>query len=367
MRRALLLSSLLAALAGAAGGTVGGCGGGGRRPASDRFGANAQFLLVQPPDRWGAQLDAMAGAGVGIVRSDAYWDVLEPAAPAGGSHAYRWQQADAIVSALARRGLRWLPTLGFSARWAASLPGQVLSAPRDPAAYAVYAAAVARRYGPAGDFWPAHPRLRREPVTEVEVWNEPNQATFWMPRPDPAAYARMLLAASRAVRAAAPGVRVMVGGLSGDAAGFLRAMHRATPGLRGSYDAVAQHLYAPTSELAIGEVAKLRRALIDLGEASVPIDITEAGWPTRGNDGFIVPDAARGAFLADLAARVARGDCGITRLVAYAWVTRERDPADAQDWFGLYDRAAHANASGRAYAAAARRLASARPVAASCP
>ena len=45
--------------------------------------------------------------------------------------------------------------------------------------------------------------LRRYPeVRAVEVWNEPNLARFWAPRPDPERYAMLLRAAFAGVRAA---------------------------------------------------------------------------------------------------------------------------------------------------------------------
>ena len=74
--------------------------------------------------------------------------------------------------------------------------------------------ALARRYGRGGSFWKAHPRLPYEPITDYEVWNEPNFGRLWCPKPDPGAYARLYLAARSAVQAVDPKALVLVGGLA---------------------------------------------------------------------------------------------------------------------------------------------------------
>ena len=54
-------------------------------------------------------------------------------------------------------------------------------------------AALVQRYGSGGTYWPDHPDVPRLPVIDFEVWNEPNFAAFWCPRPQPARYAKLLL------------------------------------------------------------------------------------------------------------------------------------------------------------------------------
>ena len=45
----------------------------------------------------------------------------------------------------------------------------------------------------------------------------------------------------------------------------------------------------------------------------LPIEITEFGWTTSGNSGYVVPEQTRASYIAAFADTVARGDCGVGR------------------------------------------------------
>ena len=153
-----------------------------------QYGVNAQYLFTTAPqDQWGRQLDAMRATGLKVVRQDAEWAGVEPQPPAGGRHAYHWEQLDAIAGELARHGLRWRPIVDYSAPWAAAAEGNTKSPPRDDAAFAAYAGALAARYGAGGSFWRAHPGLPNLPVTAFEIWNEPDCPRSGARRPTPRA------------------------------------------------------------------------------------------------------------------------------------------------------------------------------------
>src|SRR5439155_16083437 len=91
-------------------------------------------------------------------------------------------------------------------------------------------------------------------VAAWEVWNEPNIAAFWSPKPDPVLYARLLAAAAAAIRETDPHALVLSGGLAtaSDRSNgrtiapetFLAALYRR--GVRHTFDAVAVHPYAYT-------------------------------------------------------------------------------------------------------------------------
>src|SRR5581483_907703 len=110
-------------------------------------------------------------------------------------HRYNWTLDDLIVSSLAAHGLRWLPIIDYSTPWARSAPNQIHSPPRSAGDFATYAAAVVSRYGPGGSFWLENPGLKPLPVLTYEIWNEPDNGTFWYPSPNPAAYASLYGAA----------------------------------------------------------------------------------------------------------------------------------------------------------------------------
>ena len=172
--------------------------------------------------------------------------------------------------------------------------------------------ALAERYGPGGSFWSAHPDLPYDPVTTYEVWNEPNLATFWCPRPDPAAYARIYLAAHQAIHAADPEATVLLGGLAPVTASepqeaptkmavgdFLARAIQEQPGLPEAVDAVAVHPYAPTPGAVLRTVVWFRKALSGAGLGVVPMSVNEFGWPTRGSEGPLAPvaEATRARYI----------------------------------------------------------------------
>src|SRR3954447_195960 len=208
----------------------------------DFGGVNAQWVFWAPTQAsWGPHLDAMAAGGVRVVRSDATWRSAEPVPPVHGRHVYVWAPFDAIVTALARRGLRWQPVLAYSTLWGSSVAGEEHAPPASTATYAAYAGAFAARYGAGGAFWQAHPELPARPVRTYEIWNEENLAYYWKPAADAAAYADLYAAARAAIKGADPAGVAMVGGLSpgSDPSRYVEAMLAARPELRGRLDAVA--------------------------------------------------------------------------------------------------------------------------------
>jgi hypothetical protein len=346
--RALALAACLA---------LAGCGGGGKKEGSVKrsefFGMNAQYVLDGPEDSWDQHLAVMEHEGIGVVRYDALWDTAEPVAPVGGRHTYEWGMFDAVAEHLARHHLRWLPVIGYSAPWAGEPPGERFAPPRD-ADFTAYAAAFATRYGPDGSFWRAHADLPRLPVDLVEIWNEPDTARFWSSR-DPVRFASLLSLSAEAVKAAAPGVKVMLGGLTPGGLGFLRAMYAARPDLAHEVDAVGSHPYAADARGVVDNVAALRDTLRSLGQGRTPIYVTELGWPTRGDTGFVTADTTRGALLVDSARRLRASGCGVAGFFPYTWLTLERAPDDAEEYYGLYDVKVKASQAGQAYAEAIRR------------
>ncbi len=320
-------------------------------PARTSWGASVNRLFENPAlaVTTGAQLAALAATGATLARSDALWEETEPAAPVAGRHRYDWGFDDLTAASLAAHHLRWLPIIDYSPSWAQSLPGQEHSPPRPVADYAAYAAAFAARYGPGGTFWSAHPMLPAEPVEAIEIWNEPDNGTFWFPHPDPAAYAQLYLAARDAIRAAAPEVRVLIGGLSAPLT-FLPAVLHAQPGLAGQLDGVAIHPYGPSPLAVVGHVIAVRRLMESLGLGAVPLYVTEFGWttsPAHAHD--YMPAASRPAALSATLAVLGRLRCGLAAVVLYTWVSERQDPASSAQWFGISPPAGGASLDTQAF------------------
>lgn len=363
--RALLLSSCAALLLAPSAAT-------GReapvRP--DAFGINNGVLW---PDGLGElptarHADAIGRTGLASVRAIPYWDQIEPQAPnpRTGEHTYDWTRPDAIARHLARNGLRWDALLGFSTPWGGEVPGTTGGAPRI-GPFVSYATAVARRYGRDGEFWRRNPDLPYVPMTQFQVWNEPNLSGSVLAI-RPTHYADLYLAVRRALLEVDPHARVAIGGLvhsarsgTGNAAGFLQDMFAARPALAGNVDAVGVTIYRQNPEQVLEQVRGLREILDRLGERSTPIDIHETGWATRGTvlltDIAAVSEERRTAMLPELVDLLAASDCGVQKVTPFAWVTQESLSADAAGWFGLADRrTAELKPSGRAYVDAVRRV-----------
>jgi hypothetical protein len=132
----------------------------------------------------------------------------------------------------------------------------------------------------------------------------------------------------------------------------------AHPGLRGSIDGVGIHPYASSPDGVLARIVGLRAAMNDLGLADVPIDVTEVGWPTSGlPPPTPVPDAVRAQAFAEVAEGVAASGCGVERFLPHTWVTRERNPLVAGEWFGITHPDGSPSQTAIAYATAVRDIA----------
>jgi hypothetical protein len=244
-----------------------------------------------------------------------------------------------IAAALTVHGLRWLPIIDYSATWAESVAGADHSPPSSAADFAAYAAAFAARYGAGGSFWSTHPDLRALPVDTFEIWNEPDSRQFWIPASDPARYAALYRAARDAIVAADPSARVIIGGLSNPGA-FLPALLAAAPDLRGHIDGVGIHPYAPDPGRVLATVARARGTLTAIGLGSVPLFVTEFGWPTLpAHSQDWAPESVRPQYIESTVAALGHVNCGVAMAILYTWVTPEHDPADREDWFGIHSPA----------------------------
>jgi polysaccharide biosynthesis protein PslG len=306
-------------------------------PAGVQYGANVNYLFNGSDFNAGqvaVQLGALRRTGVTIARSDAFWEASEPAAPVNGVHHYDWAFDDRVAGTLAAYGLQWLPILDYTAPWAQSIAGQDHSPPSSDAAYAAYAGAFAARYGTGGTFWRAHPGLGAEPVQAYEIWNEPDNAGFWAPRPDAGRYAALYEQAREAIAAADPRARVLVGGLKSPAT-FLPAMLAAQPQLRGHIDGIAIHPYG-SPLVVLAKIRAARAAIASLRLGPVPLYVTEFGWTTSPPAAIgYAPAAKRPGYVASTVAALGHLNCGLAAAVLYTWVSPGRDRNDAQDWYGI--------------------------------
>ncbi len=168
--------------------------------------------------------------GFRTVRMDLHWHDTETRP----GH-YDWTPYDRLVAALRRQGIRPLLILNYGHPGYDN--GLAPASPQARTAFARWAAAAAERYKGQGVLW--------------EIYNEPNLAHFWKPKPDASAYVALARETAAAIRAAAPGETIIGPASSGVDLEFLEACFRL--GLLDSLDAVTVHPYRhhePESVLA---------------------------------------------------------------------------------------------------------------------
>jgi hypothetical protein len=237
----------------------------------------------------------MRAARIGTVRLPIGWDSVQPTR-AGG---YDWEVPDREIATAARQGLRVLPFLAGTPRWAShkakSLP---IDSARVRQGWSAFVKAAVRRYGPGGEFWTEHSPavaedgivIRRPvPIRAWQIWNEANFFYFAYPV-SVSRYARLLKLSSRAVKSADPGAQVILSGLFGEpdergkqgisAVDFLAALYR-VPGIESFFDGVALHPYAFHVEDLERMVEETRAVAVDNGDPGVALYITEMGWGSQ--------------------------------------------------------------------------------------
>jgi hypothetical protein len=231
-------------------------------------------------------LTALYNAGGRVGRGDSDWAATEPKAPVHGHHVYNWRFDDLVTSELAAARLRWEPTLAFAPRWAEGHRSNVIHQasgrrgiaylpPASNATFVAYATAFMKRYGPHGAFWKANSGLPYEPVTTVEVWNEPDNLFDWGQHINLADYALMYEAVRTAVHRVFGGARVETGGLAWTESSLPRLL----TAFRGKpMDAVAIHPYGATPAQSVKTARDALAILRRYGRGRVPVAANEYGW-----------------------------------------------------------------------------------------
>jgi hypothetical protein len=339
----------------------GGCGGGSPTTAPTAR-LPSDFLGVVSNDafaaRGAARAQIFAGerrTGVELVRQTFDWSVLEPRP----GH-FDFSTYDAYMAASARAGLQVLPVLfgrpsyepAQRPRGGGAVTATTTFAPARLADFASFTAALARRYGPDGTFWRAHPQLDPRPIRSWQIWNEPNLPVYWGGRPDAAGYVALLTASARALRAVDPGAEIVTAGLPDSTIGvnlerYLREM--LAHGARGSFDTLAIDPYASSDAGVLAATRQVRRVLDQAGLRRTAIWVTEIGWAS-GGPGSSFTVGARAQARDVLGALTALGSLArtlrIRGVVYFAW--RDAPPyAGGSDFWGLHTGLLAQNGSGK--------------------
>ena len=275
--------------------------------------AAAPAALAVPGNFWGVvpqgspsveHLQRLKAGGVDSVRVPISWGSAQPLR--GG--AFNWTESDGYVAAVAAAGLEALPFLSTAPAWAVPVDRRFGSpaflpvrSGKQRSGWTQFVKAAVLRYGPNGSFWAENPGLPRRPLRTWQIWNEPN-FKYFVGRPNPAEYGKLVVLSSAAIKAADPSAKVVLGGLFARpieatfkkrppqayfAADFLNQMYESTPGIRSKFQGVSLHPYTGSWKNLPARIEEFRSALKIHRDIGKGLWITEVSWssepPRTGN------------------------------------------------------------------------------------
>jgi polysaccharide biosynthesis protein PslG len=274
--------------------------------------ASAAPALALPAKFWGVdpqvnptseQLQRLKRGGVDSIRVPVPWSGIQPTREGG----LDWSGLDSVVGASVRAGLEVLPFVYGAPGWAVPetvVPGShgsVKAPKRLPVggaagrAWSAFVRAAAERYGPGGSFWAENPALPSRPLRIWQIWNEPN-FKYFVTRPNPAEYGKLVKASYAAIRGADPGARIILAGLFARpkeaeykvrppqayfAADFLARMYKSDRSLKRKFAGVSLHPYSRYYQRLKPEVEELRAVMKANGDAGKGLWVTEVGWSSQ--------------------------------------------------------------------------------------
>jgi hypothetical protein len=291
-------------------------------------------------------LDDARAIGAHWVRADLSWADVQR----NSSTSYDWSGFDRVVAGASARGLKVLPTLGYTPAWARPAGCDSQSCrPARVATFAAFARAAVDRYAARG-------------VHTWEIWNEPNSRGFWQPGPNPDEYTTLLRASVEAIRALDNGAFIVSGGLAavttrnGDISPVDFLQRVAALGGTRLVNAVGYHPYTypllPSLVTSFGTPwdridrapVSLKRVLAEYGTPRLPFWLTEYGAPTGGpgigstggqsSSTTHVTEGRQSQILVD-AVRTAWSDANIQGLFIYQDKDRGSSTATNENFYGI--------------------------------
>jgi polysaccharide biosynthesis protein PslG len=268
--------------------------------------------LALPANFWGVvpqapptaeEFHRLKEGGVGSIRIGILWAAVQGERGAG----YNWTSIDPEIAGAVEAGLEVLPFLYGAPKWAVpavSVPGTggKVTAPQHlpvsgtaKAGWAAFLKAAIAHYGPGGSFWSEHPTLAVRPLRTWQIWNEEN-FKYFVARPNPVEYGKLVKSSYAAVKAADPGAKVLLGGMFARpkeatykvkppqayfASKFLELMYKGNPGIRSKFNGVALHPYSTTWQRLTPAIEELRAVMKKNHDAAKGLWITELGWSSK--------------------------------------------------------------------------------------
>jgi polysaccharide biosynthesis protein PslG len=282
----------------------------------------------------------MGRGKVGTLRLNVYWSEIQGLGPAY----YNWAPYDEVIGEAAENGIRVLPTIYGTPRWAANQ----LKYPPDAGhrdEFATFMKLASERYGSNGAFWALNPSIPRVPIIDWQLWNEPSSPSFWLPRPKAKSYKKLLVAAHNGLAAGDPNARLVLAGLFTNPnvrrgvpmVKYLNGLYRAHA--RKLFDAVAVHPYAATPDAVIDTVKLARKVMKRHKDGNKKIWITEVGWASSGRPSrFTVKPKVQAKYLRQTF-KMAAKKRGKLRIAGVIWFSlKDQSPTVWVYRTGLFTR-----------------------------
>lgn len=259
-----------------------------------------------------AEMKLLASSGITWVRMDFFWAGIETKAGV-----YDFSSYDLLLSDLDANHIRALFILDY---------GNPLYQKDSPstddarAAFATFAAASVNHFAGRGVIW--------------EMWNEPN-GSFWKPKANAADYARLAIAAGKAIHAAQPAEIFIGPATSGVDLRFCEICFKS--GCLDDWAAVSVHPYRQKGPESVVEDYRKLSGVISRnapGGKAIPIISGEWGWSTGWKN--LTPD-----MQADFLARqwLINQWQHVPLSIYYDWHDDGTNPKDPEHHFGMVDNA----------------------------
>jgi hypothetical protein len=234
----------------------------------------------------------MGDGKVGSVRVIVDWSAIDPTSAPGDNN---FSSVDPIVLDAAKNGVEVFPFIFGTPQWVAKdLDNQkcngskcVTFAPKTAAGLAAWKTFVGELvdpYGPNGEFWTLHPEVPKVPIKDYQIWNEQNSETFFQPKPNAKAYAKLLSAAAEAIRSRDSSAQVVLGGmaeLSGSHKAIIGSKYLGdlykVGGVKDDFDGVAPHPYGASVAKVASQVEKYRKVMKHAHDSGADMYVTEIG------------------------------------------------------------------------------------------
>jgi hypothetical protein len=277
-------------------------------------------------------------SGVALARQTFRWRDIEVA-----PGQYDWRVYDSYVATMANHGIKVLPIIFDPPRFRAKRGRRRGTyPPRRYSDLGRFGALLVQRYGPNGELWRSRPGKRRLPITSWQIWNEPNLPVYWPTGPDPADYAKLLKAASRAMKKVDPAAEIVTAGMPESKLSkqplleYIQGLYAA--GAAEWFDTLGINPYATTAVGILKRVVEVRELMNRNGDERGKIWLTEIGWSDKGPPSTFRIGADRQAFETQETLRLLAAEgplIGVRGVVYYSW--KDSPPyAGGRDFWGLH-------------------------------